>query len=130
MPIALAIVGASIVGAGASIIGAHSASSAASNAANANNALQEQIYNSNKGLEQPFITSGDNAETALNGFLGLGGDPAATQKAFNNYLNSTGYQFNLNQGLDATQQAKASAGMLNSGATLKALDAYGTGLAD
>jgi len=130
MPIALAIVGASIVGAGASIIGAHSASSAASNAANANNALQEQIYNSNKGLEQPFITSGDNAETALNGFLGLGGDPAATQKAFNNYLNSTGYQFNLNQGLDATQQDKAASGMLNSGATLKALDAYGTGLAD
>jgi hypothetical protein len=132
MPIGIigAIIGSSVIGAGASLIAAHGASSAASQAAAANNALQEQIYNSNKALEQPFITSGDNAETALNGFLGLGGDPAATQKAFNAYLGSTGYQFNLNQGLDAAQQDKAAAGMLNSGATLKALDAYGTGLAD
>ncbi len=50
--------------------------------------------------------------------------------AFQNYLNSTGYQFNLNQGLNAASQSKAAAGLLDSGSTLKALDAYGTGLAD
>ena len=129
MPVG-AIVGAATIGAGANLVASSNATSAASNAASANNALESQIYQNNVGLETPYINSGDQAETALNGFLGLGGDPAATQKAFNDYLNSTGYQFNLNQGLDAATQSKAAAGMLDSGATLKALDAYGTGLAD
>lgn len=125
------VIGAGTV-AGAAISGgaADSAASTAANTAAANNALQSQIYGSNKALAQPYIDSGGNAETALNGFLGLGGDPAATQKAFNDYLGSTGYQFNLGQGLDAVNQSKAAAGLLGSGSTLKALDAYGTGLAD
>ena len=63
----------------------------------------------------------------MNGFLGLGGDPAATQAAFNTYLNSTGYQFNRQQGLDAVNQSKASQGLFNSGSTLEALDNYATG---
>jgi hypothetical protein len=130
MPIALAIVGAGILGAGASIIGAHDASSAASNAAAQNNALQEQIYNSNKGLEQPFIDSGYGAQTELNGFLGLGGDPKATHAAFQKYLDSTGYQFNLNQGMGAVANSKAASGLLGSGSLVKSLDAFGTGLAD
>lgn len=130
MPVAAAIIGASVIGAGASIISAHSASSAASNAAQQNNALQKQIYDSNVALEQPYIQSGDTANSALMGFLGLGGDPAASQAALNNYLNSTGYQFTKSQGIQAAQQNAASSGMLNSGSTLKALDAYGTGLAD
>ncbi|HXV00665.1 MAG TPA: hypothetical protein VG166_09215 [Caulobacteraceae bacterium] len=130
MPLAIAIGVAGIAGAGASLIGAHDASSAASNAAAANNALQEQIYNSNKGLETPFITSGDNAETELNGFLGLGGDPKATQAAFQKYLDSTGYQFNLDQGMGAVTNSKAASGLLGSGSLVKSLDAFGTGLAD
>ena len=64
------------------------------------------------------------------GFLGLGGNPAATEAAFQTYLNSTGYQFAYNQGIDAVAQSKAAAGMLGSGSLVKALDAYGTGLAE
>jgi hypothetical protein len=130
MPVGLIAAG---VGAAGAVAGAAinagavgSASQAATNAANANNQLETNIYNSNKALAQPYITSGNTAETALNGFLGLGGDPTATQTAFQNYLNSTGYQFNLNQGLDAVQQSKAASGLLNSGSTLKALDQFGT----
>ena len=130
MPLAIAVAAAGALSAGASIYAAHSASSAASHAADENNALQTQIYNSNKGLEQPYIQGGNKAETALQGFLGLGGDPAASQRALNDYLGSTGYQFNRQQGLDAVTQSKAAAGLLGSGATLKALDDYGTGLAD
>jgi hypothetical protein len=124
-----------IIGAGAvggALISAHAAnnaSSAAANAASQNNALQAQIYNSNKALETPFINSGYGAESELNGFLGLGGDPAATQAAFQKYLNSTGYQFDYNQGLDAVAQSKAASGLLGSGSLVKALDAYGAGLA-
>ncbi len=132
MPIGIgaAILGSAVIGGVSSAIGAHSAASAAENAAAQNNALQSQIYNSNKQLETPYINAGDTANTALQGFLGLGGDPAASSKAFQQFLNSTGYQFNLNQGIDAAEQNKASAGLLNSGSTLKALDTFGTGLAD
>ena len=127
---ALVIGAGGVAGAAISGSAARSAADTAANTAAQNDALQSQIYSSNKGLAQPYINAGDSAETALNGFLGLGGDPAATQKAFNDYLNSTGYQFNLNQGLDAVNQSKAAQGLLGSGSTLKALDAYGTGLAD
>jgi hypothetical protein len=129
MGMAAAVLGAAVIGGVATTVAAHSASSAASNAAANNNALESQIYQSNKALETPFIASGDTAETTLNGFLGLG-DTAASDAAFQKYLGSTGYQFNYNQGLDAVQQLKASQGELNSGATLKAAENWETGLAD
>lgn len=49
----------------------------------------------------------------------------AYQNAFNNYLNSTGYQFMLGQGQDAITGSAAARGLLNSGATAKALTKYG-----
>jgi hypothetical protein len=134
MPIAL--IGAGIAAAG-SIGGALISSSAtnsaagdAANAAAANNALQSQIYQSNKGLETPYINIGDTANTELQGFLGLGGSQAASTAALNTYLNSTGYQFNRDQGIAAITGDKAAAGLLNSGSTLQALDTFGTNLAD
>lgn len=134
MPVGVIAAG---VGAAGALGGALINSSAASNASNiaaqtaaSDNALQSQIYDSNKAMEQPYVDRGNAAGDELNGFLGLGGDPAATQTAFNNYLNSTGYQFNLNQGLDAVNQSKASQGMFNSGSTLQALDSYATGEAN
>jgi len=129
MPLAIAVLGAGIIGAGASIYEGNKAASTAQSVANQDNALQSQIYQSDKALEQPYVTSGNTAETALNGFLGLGGDPAATQKAFDDYLSSTGYQFDLSQGLDAVAGSKAAAGLLGSGSLVTALDKYGTGLA-
>ena len=134
MPVA--IIAGVVAGAGAiggALISSHAvnnASNDAANAAAANNALQEKIYNSNVALAQPFISGGTNAENELQGFLGLGGDPAKINAAFNTYLNSTGYQFNRQQGLDAVTQSKAVSGLLDSGSALKALDAYGTGIAD
>lgn len=124
---------AGVAGIGGALISSNAASNAASTAqqtAAANNALQSQIYNSNKGLEQPYIDRGNAAGTELNGFLGLGGDPAASQAALNTYLNSTGYQFDKTQGQDAITSDKAASGLLDSGSTLTALDKFGTGLAD
>ncbi len=134
MPIALVAAGVAAAGAvGGALISSSAtnhASDVASQAAAANNALQSQIYQSNKGLIQPYVTQGYAASNELNGFLGLGGDPAASQQALNTYLNSTGYQFNKNEGVSAITGDKAAAGLLNSGSTLKALDQFGTGLAD
>jgi hypothetical protein len=118
---------------GGALISAHatsSAANAASQAAAANNALQERIYNSNKAMAQPYVDTGNLANNELSGFLGLGGDPAKINAAFNTYLNSTGYQFARQQGLDAVTQNKAVSGLLNSGSAVKALDSYATGLAD
>ncbi len=45
--------------------------------------------------------------------------------AFNNYLNSTGYQFQVDQGNKAINQGYAAKGSLQSGAAMKALQTYG-----
>jgi hypothetical protein len=126
---ALIIGGAGLAGAALSSSAAGSAAQDAENAATQNNALESQIYQNNTRLETPYINAGDTAESALMGFLGLGGDPQATDQAFNDYLNSTGYQFALNQGLGGVAQTKAAQGLLGSGSLVKALDSYGTGLA-
>lgn len=61
----------------------------------------------------------------------LGTQPVqqGTTNAFNNYLNSTGYQFQLGQGTSAITGSAAARGILNSGSTAKALTNYGQNLA-
>ena len=61
---------------------------------------------------------------------GAGGAGAAggANSAFQNYLNSTGYQFRLGQGIGAIEGSQAVGGALNSGATLRALTKYGQNL--
>lgn len=61
-------------------------------------------------------------QTATTGGLEGG---AAAQNAFQNYLNSTGYQFQIDQGNKAINQGYAARGALQSGAALKALQTYG-----
>ena len=130
MPLIIPAIIGTVGAVGGALISGHAASSAANTAANAaasSNALQSQIYESNKGLITPYVNRGNTASDALQSFLGLGGDPVKTHAAFQNYLNSTGYQFERGQGLDAVNQSAASKDLYNSGAALKALDAYGTG---
>lgn len=130
-----ALIPALIVGA-AGVAGAAISSSAASHAsdiaaanASRNDALQQQTYASDAALMQPEVDRGSAAADELQGFLGLGGDPAKIQAALQTYLGSTGYQFERQQGLEAVEQSKAAEGLYNSGAAEKALDAYGAGLA-
>jgi hypothetical protein len=127
---ALIVGAAGVAGSAISAGAANKASNTAANTAAADNALQEKIYNENSANEQPYIAAGDQASDELNGFLGLGGDPAKTQAAYDTYLNSTGYDFAKQQGLDGAEQTAAAKGLYNSGAALKALDAYGTGEAE
>ena len=64
--------------------------------------------------------------------LGMGdGSPESQQRAqdaFQNYQNSTGFQFRMGQGMSAITGGAASRGMLNSGATLQGLNDYGQGM--
>jgi len=69
------------------------------------------------------------ANDMVSALLGVGGDSQAAQQAFDNYKNSAGYQFQLQQGMNAINGNAAAKGMLSSGATAKALAGYGQNLA-
>lgn len=56
------------------------------------------------------------------------GAPATNGKtAFDNYLNSTDYQFTANAGRDTINSSKATSGLLKSGSALKALEKFSAG---
>jgi len=78
---------------------------------------------------QPTVNQGLSAGGAIGGLLGLNGTSgtAAQTGAFNNYLNSTNYQFQLGQGLQGVEYANAPA--FQSGGTGKALNNYAQGMA-
>lgn len=60
---------------------------------------------------------------------GQGGAPGGgAGGAFENYLNSTGYQFQMDQGIDAIEGSQAAKGMLRSGDTLKGITEFGQGM--
>jgi hypothetical protein len=77
----------------------------------------------------PWATTGQPANQQQSNLLGLNGQPAA-DAAMSTYQTSPGYQWQLGQGLRAVDAAAAAKGMLRSGATLKAEQVYGAGLAD
>lgn len=77
---------------------------------------------------QSQVAGGNAANTAEQQLLGLQPMSSQTQTGFNNYLNSTGYNFQMQQGQQAISGNAASKGILNSGATAKALTQYGQNL--
>lgn len=116
---------ATIAGAAISASAKNKAANAAAKATADSNALQADIYAKNSANLSPYSTLGLKAGNELSGLFQLGGDPAASKLAFDNFLKSTGYQFQLDQGLKAVSAQRATAGALNSGSTLKALSNYG-----
>lgn len=124
MPVG-AMLGASAVSAGVGIYGASKAAGSAQHAADENNALQKYIYDQNSKNLGGFMDRGNEAGGNINSLLGLGGDAAGAEKAYNQYLDSTGYKFQLQQGADAIDSNAASSHLLHSGANLKNLSNYG-----
>jgi hypothetical protein len=57
-------------------------------------------------------------------------NPQAQQDAFKVFREGTGYQFNMNEGLNAVAQRFAGSGAYQSGAAMKALQGRATGIAD
>lgn len=127
-PIAIAA-GIGAVGAiGGAVISNKGASKAAKTQADSNAqnvALQRDIYGQNKAALAPWQQSGLAANSLYTSALGIpGGNPAAAQSAFDTFRNSTGYQFRMNQGQDAVNSGYAGAGLVRSGAAMRALDDY------
>jgi hypothetical protein len=78
------------------------------------------------------FTGGTNNPSASTGMTptGTATGAAASGNPFSQFFQSPGYQFMMNQGTNAVQNASTNQGGPNSGNTLKALQSYGTGLAN
>lgn len=83
-------------------------------AANSANATQKYMFDTQREDYKPWREAGLRALTGLE-------DP----NALGNFQGDPGYQFRLNEGNKAINNAAAARGMGNSGATLKALTKYG-----
>lgn len=129
MPWGAAIIGGSVL---ASTIGstlaAGSAANAEENGANQVINYANGIYNTANTNLQPYMQTGQTANTLLNQdlpSLSQGFDPTVAQ------LDATpGYQFELQQGLEATQAGYAAQGLGVSGASMKGAANYATGTAE
>jgi hypothetical protein len=118
-----------MAGAAAGVIGGVMQSSAVSGAADKANAATQKAAAQQRQDLMPWATTGGLANTASTDLLGLNGPDAATA-AMANYQTSPGYQWQLGQGLRAVDAGAAAKGMLRSGATLKAEQTFGQGLAN
>jgi len=126
---------AAAVGAAGSIIGGSEAASGEKTAAN----TQESMFNTIQGNEQPYMTGGAQAETALQQGLGL--EAGSSGGVANGYLtqqfNPTqaqlnaypGYQFQLQTGGQALENANTPGVGALSGAALKSLMSFNQGTA-
>jgi hypothetical protein len=94
----------------------------------ANAAIQQGVQTATNQLS-PWTTTGVPANAQESNLLGLNGQPAA-DAAMSTYQQSPGYAWQLGQGLRAVDAGAAAQGMLRSGATLKAEQTFGQGLAN
>lgn len=122
--VAVAAVGA-VVGAVNGSKASDKAKDASQSATKNSLTLQKSIYDSNKAALTPYMDRGNAAGNAIQGLLGIGGDQAASERAWQQFKNSSGYTSRLNQGLEAITQNKAVSGLLNSGSALKGLNRFG-----
>lgn len=123
MPVAAAIAGAAVIGAGASIVSSNKASKTAKNAADANNALAREQYARNEAALAPFKAQGALVTPTINGLLGLG-DATQANAAFNTYKNSTLYDSRLAEGNRGINAALGASSVRDSGAAVKAAARY------
>jgi hypothetical protein len=140
MPPALAIAGSAVIGAGASIISGNKAAKAQQKAADQSIAEQRREYDQDRADLAPWRTTGASALAKLSAAYGLNGTPTVTggptnpdgtvnSDAYGGFFTSPGYQFRLAEGLKAIDRGAAARGQLGSGATIKAEQRYGEGLA-
>lgn len=127
-----AILGSSIVGAGA----AKSAAQTQADAAREANALGYQIYQEQKALQEPFRQAGIGAQNKLLTYLGLPGGTEGAEygkyaKDFgmSDFTADPGYAFRMSEGLKGLERSAAARGGLLSGTGLKNISRFGQDLA-
>ena len=124
---------AAVVAGGAALIGGLAQSNATNNATDAsvranqqNIALQQGIYDETSANFAPYREAGLEGFNALSSELGLGPAPSG----YDGFQATPGYEFAFNEGQRAIEGSAAAGGNLRSGATMKALNDYGQGMAN
>lgn len=136
-PIAALCVTAAVIGGvsaagsvASAAIGGSAAKSAAktqANAAEQSAAIQQQMYETTRGDLMPYQDVGQGASAMYQNLLGT--SPGGMDTALATLKNTPGYQFALQQGLQATQSGYASHGLALSGSAMKGAQNYAEGLA-
>jgi Chaperone of endosialidase len=120
--VAAGAIGSAVIQGNAAESAAQTQAGAAQNATNA----ELSMFNTTQNNLKPYMTSGVNNLNKLNSLIPSLTTPfSATQ-----YQQSPGYAWQKSQGIDAIQNSASAAGGIAGGNTLKALQTYGTGLAD
>lgn len=122
-------ISAGVVGIGSAIIGANAAQGAANteaNAANSANQTQWNEYQTTLANEAPYLQAGNSALSTLNSEMPSLTAPFTTS----DFHESPGYEFQLNQGLQAMQRSAAAKGLLSSVGTQQNLNNYAQGTAN
>lgn len=129
--VAGAVIGAAVIGAGATMAASSSASRAMSRSSQAAIQSQREALAQQEQLSAPYRGLGEAAMPAYQQLLGLTPegtiDPKLAQETLRNL---PGYQFAQQEGQRGTLQAAGAMGMGLSGNTLAALERYNVGLAD
>lgn len=126
--VAVAIVGAGVVGAAGTAYAASKAADAQTAAADKAQATQMAMYDTTRGDLAPYRDMGVSAGTELQSRLKELTSPIIMDQA--TLEKTPGYQFNRTQGLKSVQNSAAARGLGSSGAALKGAAAFATGLAD
>lgn len=118
-----------VIGGIGSMIGAGQQASAADQAAQASRLGYDWLTTGGgSGLSNASVSTGTNALNNMGQLLGVQPLADGTSSAFNQYKDSTGYNFQLQSGQNALTSSAAAKGLLRSGATAKALEEYGQNL--
>lgn len=136
---ATALIGSSAISGGSSLLGGLFGSSAATSAAKTQAKAAQQAAQLQAAMFQltredlaPYRSVGEKTVDATYNMLQPGGllDTTAWQPTIGQLEQTPGYQFTLNQGLKATQNALTSQGLGSSGAAGIAAQKYAEGLAE
>lgn len=131
-----ALIGAAVIGAGASVAAGSMGASAAKSASNTQAAaadratqLQSDIYQQNRADSAPWRETGSNALKMLADAIGVNG-PEGTASATSAFQKGPGYDFAFNEGQRAVDRGMAAKGSVQSGARTKAQTRFGQGTAN
>lgn len=133
MPFGIA---AAAIGAGASIYAATTQKKAASQAAQTSAAatdqaaqVQREIFQQQQANQAPWLQAGKTALGQLTSGTAEPNAPFMRTFGMADYQQDPGYQFRLQQGLQALDRSASARGGLLSGGALKGIERYGQGLA-
>jgi len=126
MCLTLLVAGAGLAGSAISANASKKAARSQERAANNQIALERKIYDETSANFAPYREKGLGGFNALNFELGIGDRP----EGYAGFQETPGYQFQRDQGTRAIEGSAAAGGNLRSGATMQALQTFGTGLAN